>query len=54
MQWSTHDCLQFTQKGNRVEFALDAQSPMESDPCVHSDLPALRILALLVCQSSGG
>ena len=31
--------LEIPQKGNRVEFALDAQSPMISDPCVHSLFP---------------
>jgi hypothetical protein len=31
--------LAIPQKGNRVEFALDAQSPMVSDPCVHSLFP---------------
>lgn len=31
--------LAIPQKGNRVEYALDAQSPMESDPCVHSLFP---------------
>jgi hypothetical protein len=33
--------LAIPQKGNRVEYALDVQSPMESDPCVHSLLPHL-------------
>ncbi len=31
--------LAIPQKGNRVEFALDAQSPMVSDTCVHSLFP---------------
>ena len=31
--------LAIPQKGNRVEYALDAQSPMESQPCVHSLFP---------------
>jgi hypothetical protein len=31
--------LAIPQKGNRVEYALDAQSPMESDPCAHSLFP---------------
>ena len=31
--------LAIPQKGNKVEYALDAQSPMESDPCVHSLFP---------------
>jgi hypothetical protein len=31
--------LAIPQKGNRTEYALDAQSPMESDPCVHSLFP---------------
>jgi len=31
--------LAIPQKGNRVEYALDAQSPMESVPCVHSLFP---------------
>src|SRR5665213_1181047 len=31
--------LAIPHKGNRVEFALDAQSPMESDSCVHSLFP---------------
>ena len=31
--------LAIPQKGNRVEFALDAQTPMVSDPCVHSLFP---------------
>jgi hypothetical protein len=31
--------LEIPQKGNRVEYALDAQSPMESQPCVHSLFP---------------
>jgi hypothetical protein len=31
--------LVIPQKGNKVEYALDAQSPMESDPCVHSLFP---------------
>ena len=26
-------------KGNKVDYELDAQSPMESDPCVHSLFP---------------
>ena len=31
--------LVIPQKGNKLEYALDAQSPMESDPCVHSLFP---------------
>ena len=31
--------LAIPQKGNRVEYALDAQSPMISEPCVHSLFP---------------
>ena len=31
--------LVIPQKGNQVEYALDAQSPMESDPCVRSLFP---------------
>ena len=31
--------LAIPQKGNKVEYELDAQSPMESDPCVHSLFP---------------
>lgn len=31
--------LAIPEKGNRVEYALDAQSPMRSDPCVHSLFP---------------
>jgi hypothetical protein len=31
--------LAIPQKGNRVEYALDAQSPMETDACVHSLFP---------------
>jgi hypothetical protein len=31
--------LAIPQKGNKVEYALDAQSPMVSDPCVHSLFP---------------
>src|SRR4029077_20155659 len=31
--------LAIPQKGNKVEYALDAQSPIESDPCVHSLFP---------------
>jgi hypothetical protein len=31
--------LVIPQKGNKVEYALDAQSPMESDSCVHSLFP---------------
>jgi hypothetical protein len=31
--------LAIPQKGNKVEYALDAQSPMESDRCVHSLFP---------------
>ncbi len=26
-------------KGNKIDYELDAQSPMESDPCVHSMFP---------------
>jgi hypothetical protein len=31
--------LAIPEKGNKVEYALDAQSPMKSDPCVHSLFP---------------
>jgi hypothetical protein len=31
--------LAIPQKGNRIEYALDAQTPIESDPCVHSLFP---------------
>jgi hypothetical protein len=31
--------LEIPQKGNRVEYALDAQSPMMSEACVHSIFP---------------
>ena len=31
--------LAIPQKGNKVEYELDAQSPMESDPCDHSLFP---------------
>ena len=31
--------LEIPQKGNKVDYELDAQSPMESDPCVHSLFP---------------
>ena len=31
--------LAIPQKGNRIEYALDAQSPMESQMCVHSLFP---------------
>ena len=31
--------LEIPHKGNRVEYALDAQSPMESETCVHSLFP---------------
>jgi hypothetical protein len=31
--------LAIPQKGNRVEYALDAVSPMESQSCVHSLFP---------------
>jgi hypothetical protein len=31
--------LAIPQKGNKVEYALDAQSPMESESCVHSLFP---------------
>ncbi|MBZ5659565.1 MAG: hypothetical protein LAO08_04095 [Acidobacteriia bacterium] len=31
--------LAIPQKGNRVEYALDAQSPMMTEPCVHSLFP---------------
>jgi hypothetical protein len=31
--------LAIPQKGNKVEYALDAQSPMESQTCVHSLFP---------------
>jgi hypothetical protein len=33
--------LAIPQKGNKVEYALDAQSPMESETCVHSLFPHL-------------
>jgi hypothetical protein len=26
-------------KGNKIDYELDAQSPMETDPCVHSLFP---------------
>lgn len=36
----THpNLLAIPQKGNRVEYALDAQSPMVSTPCVHALFP---------------
>jgi hypothetical protein len=31
--------LAIPQKGNKVEYQLDAQSPMISEPCVHSLFP---------------
>src|SRR5271170_2431599 len=31
--------LAIPQKGNRVEYALDVLSPMETEPCVHSIFP---------------
>jgi len=31
--------LEIPQKGNRVEYALDALAPMVSQPCVHSLFP---------------
>ena len=31
--------LAIPQKGNKVDYELDAQAPMESDPCVHSLFP---------------
>ena len=31
--------LAIPQKGNRVEYTLDATSPTETDPCVHSLFP---------------
>ncbi len=31
--------LVIPQKGNKVEYALDAQSPMETESCVHSLFP---------------
>jgi len=31
--------LAIPHKGNRVEYALDAQSPVVSEPCVHSLFP---------------
>jgi hypothetical protein len=31
--------LEIPQKGNKVEYALDAQSPMETESCVHSLFP---------------
>jgi hypothetical protein len=31
--------LAIPEKGNKIEYALDAQSPMKSDPCVHSLFP---------------
>ncbi len=31
--------LAIPQKGNHVEYALDAVSPMKSEPCVHSMFP---------------
>ena len=31
--------LAIPQKGNKLEYALDAQSPMESESCVHSLFP---------------
>jgi hypothetical protein len=31
--------LAIPQKGNKVDYELDAQSPMESEPCVHSLFP---------------
>jgi len=36
----THpNLLAIPQKGNKVEYALDAQSPMASESCVHSLFP---------------
>ncbi len=36
----THpNLLAIPQKGNRVEYALDARSPMVSNPCVHALFP---------------
>ena len=31
--------LEIPQKGNKVDYELDATSPMESQPCVHSLFP---------------
>jgi hypothetical protein len=31
--------LAIPEKGNKMEYALDATAPMESDPCVHSLFP---------------
>src|SRR5579863_225308 len=31
--------LAIPQKGNKVDYELDAQAPLESDPCVHSLFP---------------
>jgi hypothetical protein len=31
--------LAIPQKGNKIDYELDAQSPMETDPCVHSLFP---------------
>jgi hypothetical protein len=31
--------LEIPQKGNHVEYTLDALSPMETQPCVHSIFP---------------
>ncbi len=31
--------LAIPQKGNKVDYELDATSPMESDPCIHSLFP---------------
>ena len=31
--------LAIPEKGNKVEYALDAQSPMETESCVHSLFP---------------
>jgi len=31
--------LAIPQKGNKVDYELDAQTPMVSDPCVHSLFP---------------
>jgi hypothetical protein len=31
--------LAIPQKGNKVDYELDAQSPMASEPCVHSLFP---------------
>ena len=33
--------LAIPEKGNKVEYALDAQTPMESQTCVHSLFPHL-------------